>query len=82
MDFQTLTYELADDIAVITLNRPDKMNALTTQMRAELTYAITDGGKSARVLVLTGAGRAFCGGQGAVPAGVGNARPARPIRVL
>ena len=63
MDFQTLTYELADDIAVITLNRPDKMTALTTQMRAELTYAITDGGNSARVLVLPGAGRAFCSGQ-------------------
>lgn len=63
MDFQTLTYELADDIAVVTLNRPEKMNALTTQMRAELAYAITDGGKSARALVLTGAGRAFCSGQ-------------------
>ena len=63
MDYQTLTYELADGVAVITLNRPDKMNALTTQMRAELSYAIMDGGKRARVVVMTGAGKAFCSGQ-------------------
>lgn len=63
MDYQTLTYDLQDGVAVITMNRPDKMNALTTQMRAELSYAITDAGKFARVIVLTGAGRAFCSGQ-------------------
>jgi 2-(1,2-epoxy-1,2-dihydrophenyl)acetyl-CoA isomerase len=64
MDYQTITYERADDIAVVTLNRPDKMNALTTQMRAELTHAITQGGKEARVVVITGAGdKAFCSGQ-------------------
>lgn len=63
MDYQTLTYELADGLAVITLNRPDKMNALTTQMRAEIAYAVTEAGKRARVVVLTGAGRAFCSGQ-------------------
>lgn len=63
MDYQTLNYELTDGIAVITLNRPDKMNALTTQMRAELAYAVTEAGKFARVVVLTGAGKAFCSGQ-------------------
>ncbi len=63
MDYQTLTYTLEDGVAVITLNRPEKMNALTTQMRAELTFAVTEAGKAARVVVLTGTGKAFCSGQ-------------------
>jgi 2-(1,2-epoxy-1,2-dihydrophenyl)acetyl-CoA isomerase len=63
MDYQTLTYELADDIALITLNRPDVMNAMNTQMRAEIQHAVTQAGRKARVVVLTGAGRAFCSGQ-------------------
>lgn len=63
MDYQTITYEVANDVAVITMNRADKMNALTTQMRAEIAHAATQGGKEARVLVITGAGRAFCSGQ-------------------
>lgn len=63
MDYQTLTYEVADGVAIVKLDRADKMNALTTQMRAEVTDAVTRGGKEARVVVLTGAGRAFCSGQ-------------------
>ncbi len=63
MEYQAITYDLADGVAVITLNRADKMNALNTQMRAEVTHAVTQGGKEARVVVLTGAGRAFCSGQ-------------------
>lgn len=63
MDYDTILYEVTDGVAMITLNRPDKMNALTTQMRAELQHAVTAGGKSARVVVITGAGRAFCSGQ-------------------
>ncbi len=63
MDYQTLIYDLADGVAIVTLNRPDKMNALTTQMRAEVAHAVTQGGKEARVVVITGAGRAFCSGQ-------------------
>ncbi|MBM05883.1 MAG: 2-(1,2-epoxy-1,2-dihydrophenyl)acetyl-CoA isomerase [Oceanibulbus sp.] len=63
MDYETITYALTDGVALITLNRADKMNALTTQMRAELTHAVTEGGREGRVVVLTGAGRAFCSGQ-------------------
>ena len=63
MDYQTITYAVADNIAVITLNRPDVMNALSTQMRAEITDAVRTGGREARCVVLTGAGRAFCSGQ-------------------
>ncbi|MBM1687995.1 enoyl-CoA hydratase-related protein [Sulfitobacter geojensis] len=63
MDYQTITYSVENDIATLTLSRADKMNALTTQMRAEITHAATQAGKDARVLVLTGAGNAFCSGQ-------------------
>jgi 2-(1,2-epoxy-1,2-dihydrophenyl)acetyl-CoA isomerase len=63
MIYDTLTYSLEDGIALITLNRPDVMNALTTQMRAEIEHAMKRGGKEARVVVMTGAGRAFCSGQ-------------------
>ena len=63
MDYQTLIYTLQDDVAVIKMNRPDRMNALNTQMRAELAFAITEAGRVARVVVLTGEGRAFCSGQ-------------------
>lgn len=63
MDYQTLICTTQDGVATITLNRAEKMNALSTQMRAEIAYAVTEAGKSARVVVLTGAGRAFCSGQ-------------------
>lgn len=63
MDYQTLRYALNDDIAVITLGRPDVMNAMSTQMRAEIRHAMKAGGREARCVVLTGAGRAFCSGQ-------------------
>lgn len=63
MNYQTLKRTLQDGVATITMDRPDVMNALTTQMRAELTHAVLEAGKTARVVVLTGAGRAFCSGQ-------------------
>lgn len=63
MIFQAITYENDGDVAVLRLNRPEVMNALNRQMRHEITQAIGMAGKSARVLVLTGLGRAFCAGQ-------------------
>ena len=63
MTYSTIRYEIADDVAVIALDREDKMNALNAQMRAEITDAAQDAGQRARVLVLTGTGRAFCSGQ-------------------
>lgn len=62
-EYQTISLEYEDGIAVLRLNRPDKMNALSTQMRAEITHAATEAGRTARVLVITGEGRAFCSGQ-------------------
>ncbi|MEY8882698.1 enoyl-CoA hydratase-related protein [Donghicola sp. XS_ASV15] len=73
MQFQTIRYEIADDIAVLTLNRPDVMNALSSQMRAEILEAVKDAGKNARALVMTGEGRAFCSGQDLSDAGTLNA---------
>ena len=63
MNYSTIRLSVRDNIAVITLNRPDVMNALNTQMRAEITHAVKEAAASARVLVLTGKGRAFCSGQ-------------------
>ena len=63
MAFQSILYEVADAVAVITLNRPAVMNALTSVLRREMLVAIRRAEAEARVLVLTGAGRAFCSGQ-------------------
>jgi len=65
MKFETILFEKADGVAVITLNRPDKLNAFTTAMHGELKAALDDikQDDAVRVLVLTGAGRAFCAGQ-------------------
>lgn len=63
MDYQTVTVTETTGVATIALNRPEVMNALSTQMRAELLDALRHAGKTARVIVLTGTGRAFCSGQ-------------------
>lgn len=63
MNYQMIRVSLRDGLAVITLNRPDVMNALNPLMRAELTHALLDMGAKARAIVLTGKGRAFCAGQ-------------------
>ncbi|MBT5301550.1 MAG: 2-(1,2-epoxy-1,2-dihydrophenyl)acetyl-CoA isomerase, partial [Tateyamaria sp.] len=44
MNYDTITFSLEDGIAAITLNRADVMNALNTQMRAEITHAVTESG--------------------------------------
>ncbi len=61
--YQTITSEISDGVAVLTLNRPAVMNALTTVLRQELLHALGAAQVAARVIVLTGAGRAFCSGQ-------------------
>ena len=63
MDYQVITLNIRNKVAVITLNRPSMMNALNTQMRAEITHAVKAAESEARVLVITGAGKAFCSGQ-------------------
>lgn len=64
MVYQVINFDIADSgIATITLNRPDVLNGMNAQMRAEVLDAVREAAKAARVLVLTGAGRAFCSGQ-------------------
>lgn len=63
MDYQTITFEIKDDVGVITFNRPDVMNALNKLMRKEITHAVKAAEAVARCVVLTGAGRSFCSGQ-------------------
>jgi 2-(1,2-epoxy-1,2-dihydrophenyl)acetyl-CoA isomerase len=64
MSYETVQLEMRDSgVAVITLNRPAALNALTTEMAREFTSAIGEAReRGARCLVLTGAGRAFCAG--------------------
>src|SRR6202047_5289213 len=61
--YSTLILEFSGEIAKITLNRPDKRNAINTQMIAELQSALDAIEKShSRVVIVTGAGKAFCAG--------------------
>lgn len=64
MEYQQLRYEVVDPVATITLDRPDRLNALTYRMLAELRHALAAAEQDARVvgIVLTGAGRGFCAG--------------------
>jgi 2-(1,2-epoxy-1,2-dihydrophenyl)acetyl-CoA isomerase len=63
MQYQTIRLSQRGDLAVISLNRPEVMNALNTQMRAEIFHAVKAAEMEARVLVITGKGNAFCSGQ-------------------
>ena len=64
MPSQETLYEVADRVATITLNRPDKLNAWTAVMEQEVRAAIDEAERNdnVRVIVLTGAGRGFCAG--------------------
>ena len=64
MGDQTVLYGVADGVATLTLNRPDKLNAFGGGMREALSAAIdrADGDDAVRALIITGAGRAFCSG--------------------
>ncbi len=64
MSYQAITYELNDSTALVTLNRPEKMNAWNAAMAADLSLALQEANQDDRVraIVITGAGRAFCAG--------------------
>jgi 2-(1,2-epoxy-1,2-dihydrophenyl)acetyl-CoA isomerase len=66
MAYETILYDLSErGVATITLNRPDKFNAFTDTMIAEVTHAfkVSERDNAVRAIVLTGAGRGFCAGQ-------------------
>lgn len=63
MSFETVQFEMRDAVAIITMNRPDALNALSLQLTEDLREAINKAIQAkARAVVLTGAGRAFCSG--------------------
>ncbi len=64
MDYSQIIYEVADNVATITLNRPEQLNAFTGTMMNELIDAIdrTDADDDVRAVIITGAGRGFCAG--------------------
>ena len=64
MNFEAIRYEVEDRTATITLDRPDRLNALSPEMIRELrtAYAAAEADESVWTLLVTGSGRAFCAG--------------------
>lgn len=63
MAYETIQFEMRGSICLLTLNRPDRLNALTVQVAKDFNAAVSEAlERGARVIVLTGAGRAFCAG--------------------
>ncbi len=65
MPFETVIFSIDNNVARLTLNRPDRLNSFTVQMHDEVRQALdaVEGDQSVRTLVITGAGRGFCAGQ-------------------
>ncbi|MBM6619409.1 enoyl-CoA hydratase-related protein [Bacillus suaedaesalsae] len=63
--YETIQYEIQNQLAWITLNRPDRLNSFTAQMNKEIAHALksSEANDNVRCIVMTGAGRAFCSGQ-------------------
>ncbi len=64
MELKATRYEIEDGVAVVTLDRPDRLNAWTSRMEKEVRWSFdqADNDPDVRVIVLTGAGRGFCAG--------------------
>jgi enoyl-CoA hydratase/carnithine racemase len=64
MEYETLLYERRGHVGVITLNRPDRLNAINQGLRSDVHAAVkaAHADDEVRVLIITGAGRGFCSG--------------------
>jgi enoyl-CoA hydratase/carnithine racemase len=80
MAWDTVLYDVDDGIATVTLNRPERLNAWTDQLAAELSAALdaADADDAVRSIIITGAGRAFCAGADLEKGGDTFDRSARP----
>jgi enoyl-CoA hydratase/carnithine racemase len=69
--YETIKLEIANGVATLTLNRPDRMNAFTPQMALDMiaVFDETDANDDVRVVIVTGEGRAFCAGADLAGAG-------------
>ncbi len=69
--YESIKLEIADGVAVLTLNRPDRMNAFTETMMREMIAAFdeTDANDDVRAVIVTGAGKGFCAGADLASAG-------------
>lgn len=65
MAYENIIFAIADGVARLTLNRPDRLNSFTVVMHGEVSEALSriEADSSVRTLLLTGAGRGFCAGQ-------------------
>jgi enoyl-CoA hydratase/carnithine racemase len=84
MDYTEIAYEVADRVATITLDRPERMNAFTPTMQREMVdvFDQIDADDDVRVVIVTGRGRAFCAGADLGSGGDtfnANARAGRPV---
>ena len=77
---QELLYQVDEAVATITFNRPERMNALTHELEAELHRRLdeADADRAVRVIILTGAGRAFCAGYDQAQTGKSGTRHSDP----
>jgi enoyl-CoA hydratase/carnithine racemase len=82
MPYETILTDLSENIFTITINRPDKLNALNTQMIHDLIAAFdaADADDAVRAIIVTGAGRAFCAGADLSTGAKTFDRAARPDR--
>ncbi len=64
MQYRDILYRVEDPVAIITMNRPERLNAFTSTMLAEIRHAVAAAERDPRVvgIILTGAGRGFCAG--------------------
>src|SRR5436305_403089 len=84
--YSTLNVERRERVLIVTLNRPERLNALSPELTDELGSLLSElasGDEDIRCLVLTGAGRAFCAGgdTGGMPGGAGE-RPRRSAETV
>src|SRR5271156_5526540 len=86
MAYAEITYRVTDGVAVVTMNRPDRLNAWTGVMEGEVRAAMRSAADddAVRVIVLTGAGRGFCAGADmgnlqAIQSGSGQQRQSAPL---